>query len=61
MSQTLYTFIRIMLFYIFLSYIIFPIAFYYYYNKSLKHAGVGYIIGSIISINLWCFYGSEMI
>jgi hypothetical protein len=61
MSSDLYIFIRIMLFYILLSYIVFPISFYYYFGKSLKHAGSGYVIGSIISVLLWYFYGSKMI
>jgi len=61
MSSELFIFIRIMIFYIFLSYVIFPIAFYYYFDKSLKQAGNGYIVGSIISLVLWYFYGSKMI
>ena len=61
MSSSMFTFLRIMLFYIFISYIVFPVGFYYAFNHSLKNAGLGYVIGSIISILLWQFYGSKMI
>jgi hypothetical protein len=61
MSPSMFIFLRIMLFYIFVSYILFPVGFYYAFNHSLKYAGYGYVIGSIISILLWQFYGSKMI
>lgn len=61
MSPSMFIFLRIMLFYIFISYILFPVGFYYASNYSLKNAGYGYVIGSIISILLWQFYGSKMI
>jgi hypothetical protein len=55
------TFLGIMAFYILLSYILFPIIFYYSMGKTLASAGNGFIVGSIISILLWLFYGSKMI
>ena len=55
------TFIGIMAFYIALSYIVFPLAFYYLVEKSLSSAGNGFILGSLISIVLWHFYGRKMI
>ena len=53
-------FLGIMLFYILLSYVLFPLGFYYLVNKSLSSAGNGFIVGSILSILLWHFYGSKM-
>jgi hypothetical protein len=55
------TFIYIMLFYAFLSYFLGPIIFYYLGNKSLKNAGYGFVIFSIISIALWFGYGQKMV
>jgi hypothetical protein len=60
-STKLNTFVFIMMFYILLSYIIFPIAFYYLFNKSLSSAGNGFVVGSLLSILLWYTYGSHMI
>jgi hypothetical protein len=54
-------FTSIMLFYILLSYVIFPGIFYYTMGKTLKQAGRGFVVGSIISLLLWQFYGSKMI
>jgi hypothetical protein len=55
------TFISIMLFYAVLSSIIGPLIFYYVGNKSLKMAGYGFVIFSIVSILLWFNYGQKMI
>ena len=55
------TFFGIMVFYILLSYVIFPLLFFYFTDKSLNQAGNGFIVGSIISILLWWFYGSKLI
>lgn len=54
-------FIRIMLFYIVLTYLIFPVIFYYSMGKTKKVAGLGFVFGSIVSLLLWNFYGSKMI
>jgi hypothetical protein len=54
-------FIKIMIFYIFISYVLFPFALYKYYDGDLKKAGYGFLIGSIISMMLWVFYGSSMV
>jgi hypothetical protein len=61
MDKQLQTFLGIMLFYIALSYVIFPLAFYYLAGKTLKSAGNGFIVGSLISIALWLSYGKKMI
>ena len=58
-SQTM--FVKIMLFYAFLTYIMIPGIFYFFVEKSLKSAGKGFIVGSILSIVLWLLYGSKMI
>lgn len=61
MGSKFQTFIGIMAFYIVLSYLIFPLAFYYLVDKSLSSAGNGFIMGSIVSIILWSTYGKKLI
>lgn len=61
MNKDTWVFIRIMLFYIVLSYVILPIIFYYVSGGSLARAGGGFVVGSILSIILWYTYGSKMI
>jgi hypothetical protein len=61
MVSKIQTFISIMIFYIILSYIIFPLGFYYLVEKTLLSAGNGFIIGSLISILLWVVYGQNLI
>lgn len=55
------TFLYIMAVYIFISYILGPVAFYYLIDKSLISAGNGFIAGSILSIVLWLVVGSKMV
>ena len=55
------TFLYIMAVYIFISYVLGPIAFYYLLDKSLLSAGNGFIAGSILSIILWLVVGSKMV
>ena len=54
-------FIGIMIFYILLSYLIFPVIFYYIFGRNLISAGNGFIVGSIISMLLWYFYGKKLV
>lgn len=61
MSSKLSMFLSIMFFYILLSYVIFPLIFYYAFSPSLKSAGNGFIVGSIISILLWYFFGKKLV
>ena len=61
MNSKLQTFLGIMVFYIVLSYIIFPLGFYYLVEKSLMSAGNGFIIGSLVSIGLWLIFGKKLI
>jgi hypothetical protein len=53
MMKGLNTFIGVMIFYAILSYIAFPLAFYYFVEKSLMSAGNGFVVGSIVSVLLW--------
>ena len=61
MDSKLQTFAGIMAFYILLSYVIFPLGFFYLVEKSLASAGNGFIVGSLISIALWVGVGKKMI
>jgi hypothetical protein len=61
MDSKLQTFLVIMVFYVVLSYIIFPLGFYYLVEKSLVSAGNGFIVGSLISIVLWLVFGKKLI
>jgi hypothetical protein len=61
MDSKLRLFISIMLFYIILSYLLFPLAFYYLVEKSLSSAGNGFIVGSLISVALWLSVGRKMV
>jgi len=61
MDSKLQTFAGIMVFYVFLSYVVFPLGFYYFVEKSLLSAGNGFVIGSVVSIVLWYSFGKKMI
>ena len=54
-------FIQIMMFYVLLSFIMFPLLSYYVFDNTLESAGNGYVVGSIISLLLWQFYGKKII
>jgi hypothetical protein len=54
-------FIQIMMFYVLLSFILFPLLSYYIFDNTLESAGNGYVVGSIISLLLWQFYGKKLI
>jgi hypothetical protein len=60
-SKKLQLFASIMGFYILLSYVIVPLGFYYLVEKSLESAGNGFVLGSLISVTLWYFYGRKMV
>lgn len=55
------TFFGIMFFYMLLTYVFFPVMFYYIYNKSIFAAGNGFVLGSILSLLLWFGFGSKMV
>lgn len=50
----------IMAFYAVLTYLVFPVVFYYTMGKTLKAAGNGFVMGSVVSVLLWMFFGSKM-
>jgi len=54
-------YLQIMVFYVLISYIIFPLTGYFMFGKSLQSAGHGFVLGSIISIILWYSYGRKLI
>jgi len=60
-QKDLNTFGGIMFFYILLSYVVFPLGFYYILDNTLTSAGHGFVVGSLISVLLWLFYGSKMV
>lgn len=61
MDKKLQTFVGIMFFYAVLTYLVFPVGFYYLINKSLVSAGHGFIVGSLVSIALWLGVGRKMV
>lgn len=61
MNKESWVFIKIMLFYVVLSYVVVPVIFYYAFGRSLARAGDGSVVGSILSIILWYTYGSKMV
>jgi hypothetical protein len=54
-------FLGVMLFYIVLSYLIMPVAFYYFVDNTLMSAGNGFIVGSLLSIVLWFNFRSQIL
>ena len=61
MNSKLQTFVGIMAFYVALAYLAFPLAFYYFVDKSLLSAGNGFVVGRILSVILWFSFGQKMI
>ncbi len=59
MNISLYS--GIMAFYAVLTYFVFPIIFYYTMGKTVKAAGQGFILGSVVSVALWVLYGSKIV
>lgn len=55
------TFLGIMAFYAILTYVIFPTIYFLYVEKTLKGAGKGFLLGSVVSILLWALAGSKMV
>ena len=61
MDKKLQTFVGIMIFYIVISYLVFPLGFYYGLGKTLSNAGNGFVVGSLVSVALWLAFGRKMI
>jgi uncharacterized membrane protein len=55
------TFLGIMAFYAILTYVVFPFVYYNFVEKTLKGAGKGFILGSVVSVLLWALVGSKMV
>jgi len=54
-------FVGVMLFYIALSYVLFPLVFYYFVDKTLMSAGNGFVVGSLVSVVLWFNFRSKVL
>jgi hypothetical protein len=54
-------FVATMLFYVALSYVLMPAAFYYFGNRTLMAAGNGFIVGSVISVVMWLSFRSQIV
>lgn len=61
MEKSVQMFLGMMAFYAILSFVLGPLLFYFFWKKSLKVAGYGFIVGSILSIILWIFFGEKMV
>jgi hypothetical protein len=53
-------FLHLLLIYSFISYLICPFIFYYLSDRSIKSAGRGMVVGSIVSILLWYSVGEKL-
>ena len=51
----------VMAFYAVITYLLFPVIAYFLFGKTLDAAGNGFIVGSVVSIVLWKFYGFGMV
>ena len=51
----------VMAFYAVITYILFPAIAYFLFGKTLEAVGNGFIVGSIVSIVLWKFYGFGLV
>ena len=54
-------FVGTMLFYVLLSYVVMPLVFYYYVEKTLLSAGIGFVAGSLLSVVLWYTFRSQIV
>jgi hypothetical protein len=55
------SFIATMIFYIVLSYVLMPLVFFYFVEKTLMSAGNGFVVGSILSLLLWFSFRSSVL
>ncbi len=60
-SFPLSKFAGIMAFYAILACVLGPLFFYYVLEKTVLSAGNGFIIGSVLSILLWNFFGYHLV
>lgn len=54
-------FIQIMVFYMLLIFLVFPMIAYYAFGKTLDAAGNGFVVGAVVSIILYVAFGRKMI
>ena len=54
-------FIQIMVFYMLLIFLVFPMIAYYAFGKTLDAAGKGFMVGAIVSVMLYWFFGRKMV
>ena len=54
-------FIATLFFYIVLSYVVMPLAFFYGIEMSLISAGNGFVVGSLLSVILWYTFRSSIV
>ena len=54
-------FVKIMVFYAVLAYVICPLAAFKFVEPTLDSAGNGFVVGSLISVGLWYIYGKNML
>lgn len=50
-----------MIFYMIVAYLVFPLLGYYISGKTLKGAGNGFVVGSLVSVVLWYIYGRKLV
>jgi len=61
LSFNLTKYTGVMVFYAVLTYLLFPVASYFFFGKTLEAAGNGFIVGSVVSIVLWRAVGMGMV
>ena len=54
-------FVGVMSFYATLTYVLFPVVFYYLFGRTLDSAGNGFIVGSVVSVVLWLTVGRKLV
>jgi hypothetical protein len=59
--KSLEMFIAVMAFYAVLSCALMPVAFYYLGNRTLKSAGNGFLVGSVVTVVMWLSFRSQIV
>jgi len=54
-------FIAVMVFYAVLSCALMPVAFYYLGDRTLKSAGNGFLVGSVVTVMLWLYFRNTIL
>lgn len=61
MEEKLELFVKIMVFYAVLAYLVCPLVAFKFVEPTLNSAGNGFVVGSLISVGLWYTYGKKML